>query len=55
MLRFPVQKDVRLLKSPLNEVICQVRYPPVLRIAEENPIGFQERLRGQFPELRVEQ
>jgi uncharacterized protein (TIGR04255 family) len=54
MLRFPVQKDVRLLKSPLNEVICQVRYPPVLRIAEEKPIGFQERLRGQFPELRVE-
>ena len=55
MLCFPSTEDVRLQRAPLAEVICQVRFPPVLKIASEQPIDFQERIRGQFPQLEVEQ
>jgi len=54
MLHFPPREDVRLERAPLAEVICQVRFPPVLRIANEHPVAFQERIRGQFPQLEVE-
>lgn len=54
MLRFPPREGVRLERAPLVEVICQVRFPPVLRIANEHPVAFQERIRGQFPQLEVE-
>jgi len=36
-------------KNPLEEVICQVRFPPILRIASELPAAFQERIRQQYP------
>lgn len=53
MFQFPPQEDIRLRKAPLTEVICQVRFPPILRITEERPIAFQERVRKQFPQLEV--
>jgi uncharacterized protein (TIGR04255 family) len=53
MLRFPTQKDVRLQRAPLTEVICQVRFPPILRIAKEEPVDFQEQVRREFPQLEV--
>jgi uncharacterized protein (TIGR04255 family) len=53
MLRFPPQKDIRLQKAPLAEVVCQVRFPPILRIAEEKPVAFQEQIRKEFPQLEV--
>jgi len=55
MLRFPQREDVRLQRAPLAEVICQVRFPPVLRIASEQPFAFQEWVRERFPQLEVEQ
>jgi len=55
MICFPKREDVRLGRAPLAEVICQVRFPPVLRIADEHPVAFQERIRTQFPQLDVEQ
>ena len=55
MLCFPSSEDVRLKNAPLAEVICQVRFPPVLRIGSEQPADFQERIRGRFPQLGVEQ
>jgi uncharacterized protein (TIGR04255 family) len=55
MLCFPQQEDVRLQRAPLAEVVCQVRFPPVLRIANEQPVDFQERIRGRFPRLEAEQ
>ena len=55
MICFPYQEDVRLERAPLAEVICQVRFPPVLRIANEYPVAFQERIRGQFPQSAIEQ
>jgi uncharacterized protein (TIGR04255 family) len=35
--------------SPLDEVICQLRFPPILRIDAESPVKFQETLRGPYP------
>jgi hypothetical protein len=54
MIYFPKQEDVRLQRAPLAEVICQVRFPPVLRIVNEAPVDFQEQIRGSFPQFDVE-
>jgi len=53
-LNFPHKDDVHLDNSPLIEVVCQVRFPPILRIADEEPSEFQEFIRKQFPELKLE-
>lgn len=52
---FPAKPDVALASAPLAEVLCQVRFPPILRIAAEQPWKFQEHLRGRFPRLSVDQ
>jgi uncharacterized protein (TIGR04255 family) len=54
MICFPQQEDVRLQHAPLAEVICQVRFPPILRIVNEAPVAFQERIRRSFPQFGVE-
>lgn len=57
---FPEVKRVVYKKNPLDQVICQLRFPPVLRIDTEVPAAFQERVRENFPnfsetsELKVE-
>jgi len=55
MICFPRYEDVRLQRAPLTEVICQVRFSPILRIASEQPVAFQERIRQRFPQLAVDQ
>jgi uncharacterized protein (TIGR04255 family) len=34
------------------EVICQLRFPPILRIEAEPPASFQERIRLEYPLLQ---
>lgn len=53
-LNFPVVEDVRLTNAPLREVICQVKFPTILRIEREDPVDFQECIRARFPVLDVE-
>jgi uncharacterized protein (TIGR04255 family) len=53
-INFPQRKEVRLKKSPLSEVICQVKFPPILRIDKEMPVNFQEAIRKRFPEFNIE-
>ena len=52
---FPEKPEVQLGKAPLAEVICQVRFPAILRIANEQPAAFQEEIRTHFPLLETEQ
>ena len=51
---FPPSKRVIYSKNPLVEVICQVRFPAVLRIDSEVPADFQDRVRDRFPIYREE-
>lgn len=53
-LIFPQKQEIQLKKSPLNEVVCQVKFPPILRIANELPIEFQDAIRTRFPGLEIE-
>lgn len=52
-LKFPEVEDVLLGKSPLTEVICQLRFDPILSIGIL-PAQFQERVRKKFPKYEVE-
>jgi len=54
-IHFPKYDDVPLANSPLEEVVCQVRFPPILRIGSEEPSAFQERVRRRFPLLQQQQ
>jgi uncharacterized protein (TIGR04255 family) len=46
---FPDSPRVVYERNPLAEVICQLRFPAILRIETEPPAAFQERIRGMFP------
>ncbi len=35
--------------NPLKEVICQLRFPPILKITASAPAEFQEKIRSTFP------
>lgn len=46
---FPDSPRVIYDKNPLVEVICQLRFPTILRIDSEAPAAFQERVRSAYP------
>lgn len=46
---FPKVKRVIYKKNPLNRVICQLMFPPILKIDAEIPSEFQDRIREDFP------
>ncbi len=49
---FPTSERVIYQKNPLEVVITQLRFPPILRIETEPPAAFQELIRGQYPMFR---
>jgi uncharacterized protein (TIGR04255 family) len=49
---FPHADRVQYQKNPLEEVICQLRFPTILRIDTEIPSAYQERIRKIYPVLR---
>jgi len=50
-MSFPESQRVTYQRNVLENVICQLRFPPILRIEAELPARFQESLRGQYPIL----
>ena len=46
---FPEFKRVIFHKNPLDKVICQLRFPSILKIVKEIPADFQELIRENFP------
>jgi len=48
---FPDAQRVIYRRNPLAEVVCQLRFPPILSIDAGVPALFQERIRGEFPEF----
>lgn len=53
-LNFPKKSEIKLQNPPLSEVVCQVRFPAILRILNEMPVDFQDHIRNRFPELGIE-
>lgn len=49
---FPDSQRVIYTPNPLAEVLCQLRFPAVLRVAAELPAPFQDRIRGTYPILK---
>lgn len=52
---FPEEERVIYQKNPLAEVICQIKFPPILRIDAELPAQFQERIRQAYPQFQEKQ
>ena len=48
---FPEVERVVYSNSPLVEVICQLRFPSILRISAEDPYDFQDRVRDVYPKF----
>jgi len=46
---FPESERVLYKKNPLVEVVCQFRFPTILRIRERQLADFQERIRKDYP------
>ena len=46
---FPETPRVEYENNPLEEVICQIRFPSILKIGSELPADFQDRIRHLFP------
>jgi len=46
---FPAVPRVIYSRNPLDRVVCQLRFPPILRIESESPTSFQEAIRSEFP------
>jgi uncharacterized protein (TIGR04255 family) len=49
---FPESPRIVFRRNPLAEVICQLRFPPLLTISARDPAAFQERIRGDYPYYR---
>jgi uncharacterized protein (TIGR04255 family) len=46
---FPESRRVSYAKNPLDKVICQLRFPPILKIDSEPPAAFQDVIRKDYP------
>jgi uncharacterized protein (TIGR04255 family) len=46
---FPPSERVVFKKNPLVQVICQLRFPPILSIVSKEPADFQEKVRKTHP------
>ena len=57
MSKMPIPESDRVIygKNPLEQVICQVRFPPILKIEAEIPATFQDQIRSSFPMFNVSQ
>lgn len=54
-IHFPEKTEIKLSKAPLTDVICQLKFPLLLRLSKDIPVDFQEAVRERFPALKVDQ
>lgn len=48
-MQFPVTPRVVYQHNPLEEVKCEIRFPPILKIEAADPAAFQDAVRSEFP------
>ena len=46
---FPNTQRVIYDKNPLDKVICQLRFAPILKINAEIPATYQDKIRSHYP------
>jgi uncharacterized protein (TIGR04255 family) len=46
---FPESERVVFDRNPITEVICQLRFPPILQINAAPPAEFQNQVRARYP------
>lgn len=49
---FPESPRILYDRNPLVEVICQFRFPEILRLETQPPVEFQEEIRAIYPKLK---
>lgn len=52
---FSNEPRCRYGKSPIGEVICQLRFPEILTISANAPVEFQEAIRSEYPQFQRRQ
>src|SRR5688572_28624795 len=48
---FPEARRSLYKNNPIELVVCQLRFPPILRIDAELPVAFQDKVRTTFPDF----
>ncbi len=48
-MKLPEFERVIYERNPLIEVVCQLRFPTILKIAHQEPVEFQDEIRFQYP------
>lgn len=48
-MNLPEFERVIYKHNPLVEVICQLRFPPILKISHQEPVEFQDAIRLKYP------
>jgi uncharacterized protein (TIGR04255 family) len=54
-MTFPASPRVLYERNPLEEVICQLRFPPILRVDSGDAAEFQDAIRADYPLYREEE
>lgn len=54
-MTFPVSPRILYERNPLDEVICQLRFPPILRIETGDAADFQDGIRAEYPLYREDE
>lgn len=54
-IKMPFKSYERVIyrKNPLVQVLCQLRFPRILKINEKQPADFQERIREKYPRFQT--
>ncbi len=51
---FASEDRYRYMAPTVIETICQLRFPAILSIGAQEPAGFQERIRGDYPRYQLQ-
>lgn len=54
-MTFPKSDRVIFDQNPIEEVICQLRFPTILEISTEKPANFQNKVRDFYPLFETDQ
>ena len=51
---FPIADRVKYSKNPLVEVVCELKFPRLLKLETEVPSGFQTKIISEYPILETQ-